>query len=371
MRRAQPLTPELRRDDSTFDQRRALRRAWGGVALAALISAIVPTAQAAGASVLEATAEQKQEAQDKYVVALEEFEMGDFAEALQLFRASHAVVASPNSRLMAARALVKLNRPAEAYNELTLTRREAAAIKSKDPAYEQTEQAAAELQKELRPQVALLTVDLGDQRDAVQSLKVGDTPYQPDELRTPVAVPPGEIAVTATLKEGEPLTQSTKLAAGAQGSVRFTAPEEEPPYFRGPEPHPRHLVDLEGHLVLGLLDPPGPSAPGLGIGARASIVLLNNLVKPLNDSFGVGAGVDFVALSSESHVWLPFVLQYSLWFSPTIAAFVEPGFAVLLHDDTWVRPAVYGGGRFSFSDRVALTARFGYPNSTIGVSLLF
>ena len=61
-----------------------------------------------------ATPEQKRAAQKMFEAGDELYEAGRFAEAAEAFRGSYGIVASPNSRLMLARALHQLGKLAEA-----------------------------------------------------------------------------------------------------------------------------------------------------------------------------------------------------------------------------------------------------------------
>jgi hypothetical protein len=81
------------------------------------------------------------------------------------------------------------------------------------------------------------------------------------------------------------------------------------------------------------------------------------------------------ATSSIDHVdyfYAPLVMQWSFWLHRRWSVFGEPGVALLVEQgDVDFAPFVlYAGGRFHFSERVALTLRVGYPTFSLGISFL-
>ena len=66
-------------------------------------------------------------------------------------------------------------------------------------------------------------------------------------------------------------------------------------------------------------------------------------------------------------------MQWNFWISRQWSVFGEPGFALGLispGDDRFQPFVFYGGGRWLFTDRAALTMRVGYPAFSVGVSFL-
>jgi hypothetical protein len=104
------------------------------------------TTPAVGASIEEATAEQKQLAQSHYDRGVVSYEAGDFQTALGAFEASYGVVRSPNAHLMLARALVGLEQWVRAHDELMLVEAEATG--------QERYQQALDKSRELRADVA-------------------------------------------------------------------------------------------------------------------------------------------------------------------------------------------------------------------------
>jgi hypothetical protein len=121
------------------------RSPWLALAVAAAVTTRSPSADAQGVAPAEATAEQRDQAQDHFTRAREQYGAGKLEEALASFKASLDVVASPNTRLYVARCLRELGRLAPAYVEYQHTADDA----KSDARYDKTRAAAIEEQREL------------------------------------------------------------------------------------------------------------------------------------------------------------------------------------------------------------------------------
>jgi hypothetical protein len=132
--------------------------------------------------------------------------------------------------------------------------------------------------------------------------------------------------------------------------------------------HPSYVLELEPHGLIGF-GYPFDDSNNVGLGVRATIHLSNGFVKSINDSVGIGFGFDF-APGGEGFFIVPVVLQWNFWLSTHWSVFGEPGLAFTNGPLSAVTPAVYVGGRFHFTERVALTLRLGYPDVSVGVSFL-
>src|ERR1700760_1607556 len=66
--------------------------------------------------------------------------------------------------------------------------------------------------------------------------------------------------------------------------------------IKQPDNHPHYAVELEPHLVVTPFDAPdAPSDGGYGLGVRGTIpILRNGFIPKLNNSVGIGFGVDWV-----------------------------------------------------------------------------
>lgn len=177
--------------------------------------------------------------------------------------------------------------------------------------------------------------------------------------------------------------------------------------IRQPGRHPKYDLELEPHALLTPFSPPGDtSGPGLGLGARGTIIIENDgFISTINDSVGVGIGLDWVRYfdsnvgagpcadwgpgpggqricrridgvgGDASYFYLPAVLQWNFWLHEQWSVFGEPGLALYLQNrdvdgsvQFGVSPVFDVGGRWHFSDWATLTMRVGYPTWSVGVS---
>ncbi len=148
------------------------------------------------------------------------------------------------------------------------------------------------------------------------------------------------------------------LLLSAAGSARA----EEQSVIRNPGDHPDYIFEAEPQFA-------GPFADHdvVGLGFRGTFHIANGFVPSINDSVGVGVGFDFAP--GSGHVYAPIVLQWNFWLSTHWTVFGEPGIAFGSGPgDQSVFPAFFLGGRYHFTDRIALTMRFGYPEFALGVS---
>jgi hypothetical protein len=193
------------------------------------------------------------------------------------------------------------------------------------------------------------------------------------------------------------------LLAGAVVALACSAeaPASAQSIIKNPGDHPNYRVELEPHLNFGWAHYRGS---GLGVGARASIVVVDNgFVSSINNSVAISFGLDWLRYGDcyyydyrygsrgygcgASYFMFPVAMQWNFWLSPKWSVFGEPGLHIY-HGvwDDWCDPnlpgcsaptrtgvdfAFWAGGRFHFSETVALTMRIGYPTFSIGVSFLF
>jgi hypothetical protein len=163
-----------------------------------------------------------------------------------------------------------------------------------------------------------------------------------------------------------------------------------------------YSVELEPHGLFAPFEAPDtPSAEGYGVGVRGTIELLpDGFIPKLNDSVGIGFGLDWIhydgqggrgyclqfeytpqgvpvcvetSAHSSSYVFIPLVMQWNFWLHRQWSAFGEPGVALSHRSDGdfGAVPVLNVGGRFHFSDSLALTLRLGYPSFSLGASFLF
>jgi hypothetical protein len=135
-----------------------------------------------------------------------------------------------------------------------------------------------------------------------------------------------------------------------------------------PGDHTSYVFEIEPHGILGFGAPFDDAAAGIGLGVRGTLHLANGFIPSINDSVGVGFGIDF--LPGDGRVLIPIVLQWNFWLSSRFSVFGEPGFAVTSGPQTFDPFIFYAGGRFLFTPRIGLTVRVGYPDVSVGVSFL-
>jgi hypothetical protein len=184
--------------------------------------------------------------------------------------------------------------------------------------------------------------------------------------------------------------------------------------------NPRHdRIEIEPKLNLAYLFWGRYGGTGWGPGVRVSIPVMSpGFVKTINDSVAISFGLDLVRYAGNTYggwwywcnrdprdcpgwyygydtsfwtVQVPVTMQWNFWFNEHWSAFFEPGFTfrhAFYQDHPWCAPpnwdprwgscytdrsllyfTFYVGGRYHFSDSVALTMRLGHPiDFSLGVS---
>jgi hypothetical protein len=181
--------------------------------------------------------------------------------------------------------------------------------------------------------------------------------------------------------------------------------------IKNPGAHPDYAVELEPHLLVGPMDPPGDTiGTGWGAGFRLTVpIVKNGFVPTINNSVAISFGLDWLHYSSghevgigpcarwipgpnntpicaqvagpywgpANYVFFPAAMQWNFWLHEKFSAFGEPGFAIYYRKAEYepdgglgLTPMLQLGGRWHFSDVAALTFRFGYPTFSLGVSFL-
>jgi hypothetical protein len=179
--------------------------------------------------------------------------------------------------------------------------------------------------------------------------------------------------------------------------------------IKRPGARPDYAVELEPHLVLAL-DGPVWADEGIGLGFRASIPIVDEPIKTINNNMAIGFGFDWAHHGDNNACWwryrnvyyaypddncnansfyFPVVLQWNFWLTDIISVYGEPGLAIRYwryegpcnyadwdgicdYDDTDVLPIVfYGGARFMFSDSVGLNVRMGFWPTMLNVGASF
>ena len=160
--------------------------------------------------------------------------------------------------------------------------------------------------------------------------------------------------------------------------------------IKRPKEHPKYVVEIEPHLnfaffryrVEGFKDPKGSffGHPEFGGGLRFSFPVGDPAFVPkINDTVAITFGLDVTACPSycnhHAYFRIPAGIQWNFFITEKFNVFADLGFMLGIatigtgkgggvFPDFFVMP----GGRFMFSDKVALTFRIGYPFVSLGVS---
>jgi hypothetical protein len=196
-------------------------------------------------SVDQANQDQRRAAQKTFEAGDDLYEAGRYAEALTAFRASHDLVASPNSRLMVARCLRELGRYAQAHRELERT---ISASQASAGRYAEAAEAAVAEQAALAQHVTFIVLPRGR---GVESFRIAEDSYSADQVGERIAAMPGEVIVSFHINGEE---RSVTLDAQAQGltevDVDGDAEAELPlkgvPKVEAEEPAPVHVESGSG-----------------------------------------------------------------------------------------------------------------------------
>lgn len=142
--------------------------------------------------------------------------------------------------------------------------------------------------------------------------------------------------------------------------------------IKNPGDHPDYRFELEPHALIGY-GTTFRNGGELGVGVRGTVIVANNgFIPTINNSVGVTFGLDGYFAHGTIHV--PVGMQWNFWLTTHWSVFGEPGLALALNRENrtdLVTPMFNAGGRYHFTDRVALTMRIGYPALSVGVSFLF
>jgi hypothetical protein len=157
-------------------------------------------------------------ARERYQRGRAAFERGQYADALEAFRASYAASDSPNTLLYIARSLRELGRAAEAYDAFARTADAASVRAATEPRYAPAAQAARDEGRALLPRVAIVMVSVRDAPDgAVVRLDGREVPR--DRWSTELAFEPGAVRVEAEAPGRAAYRESLTVSPGVVNHV--------------------------------------------------------------------------------------------------------------------------------------------------------
>ncbi|MFO0561067.1 MAG: hypothetical protein U0269_23815 [Polyangiales bacterium] len=160
-------------------------------------------------------------AQQRFLRGLAAFDGRQFAAALEEFRGSYALRASPNSRLYIARALRELQQLPEAVTEYETCVQEAREHANTDARYRETQRAAEQELSAIVGRVGRVQITLVNAPRQV-GVRIGPHLIPSAGLTLAIAVQPGPVTITAEAVGSSPVTQSTTVVAGAVVPVTLT-----------------------------------------------------------------------------------------------------------------------------------------------------
>ena len=138
--------------------------------------------------------------------------------------------------------------------------------------------------------------------------------------------------------------------------------------IKNPGDHPDYRFEAEPHGLIGFGGPFKRRAD-FGAGFRGTVVIVQNgFVSSINNSVGITFGADF--FFHRSRIYFPVAMQWNFWLTTHWSVFGEPGISFTTKDND-IDPILMVGGRYHFTEKVALTMRIGYPAASVGVSFLF
>ena len=147
-----------------------------------------------------------------------------------------------------------------------------------------------------------------------------------------------------------------------------------------PRAHPQYFAELEPHLSIGWIGPPGDGrGNGYGGGVLASFELVDpGFIPDLNNTVAISVGFDLLNYGygdkeTVRYAWIPVVMQWNFFVASQWSVFGEPGLAIRVPSkgSSTLDPLIIRlGGRWHFTDNLAVTVRIGYPYATVGLSVL-
>ena len=174
-----------------------------------------------------ATPVQREQAQSRFVRGRDLMAKKKYVEALAEFRASHDIVASPNTRLEMARCLRNMGKVVAAYAELGRTAVEAKEVLAQDNRYQRAYDSAIAERADIQPKLGFVTLTI---RNATDDTKVT---VDGEDLRRaawsePVPVAPEAAEVVVTTPGHASVHQAVALAAGQRSAVTIDALSADP-----------------------------------------------------------------------------------------------------------------------------------------------
>lgn len=166
------------------------------------------SAHAAGVSVEAASRGELNAAKGPYQDGVRAMSTGRFEEAVDKFRESFNIVASPNSQLMLGRALIKVNRLMDAYRELQETVTRATDLAATQQKYQKTAESAKREMEDLKLELAFVTVIPGTE------VVLGGRKLSAADWGKPQPMMPGRTKIEIVASDGRTREKTLRLDPG-------------------------------------------------------------------------------------------------------------------------------------------------------------
>jgi hypothetical protein len=234
---------------------------------------------------------QREQAQGRFLRGKDLLTKKRYEDALAEFRASHDIVASPNTRLEIARCLVGMTKLVAAYAEFGRAAVEAKELTSEDNRYQRAYDAALTERAEIEPKVGFVTMTIDKPSDSTQVLVGGEEIRRP-AWGEPAPVQAGETEIVVLTPGREPIKRKVTVAAGERTSLAIDAqsgdreaaepapPPPPPPESAPPPPPPSRSWMRTGAYVAG----------GVGVAGLATFAIAGLMARSTYDDLNHACG---------------------------------------------------------------------------------
>jgi hypothetical protein len=238
-----------------------------------------------------ATPVQREQAQGRFLRGKDLLTKKRYDEALAEFRASHDIVASPNTRLETARCLVGMGNLVAAYAEFGRTAVEAKELASEDNRYKRAYDAAMAERAEIEPKVGFVTMTIENPSDTTQLL-VGGEEIRRAAWSEPAPVQSGETEIVVSTPGRDPIKRKVTVGAGEKTALVIDAQSGDRPVAEAPPQPPPATI----------MAPPPPAhakpwmrtgayvAGGVGVVGLATFAIFGLMAKSTYDDLNTACG---------------------------------------------------------------------------------
>jgi hypothetical protein len=247
------------------------------VTCSALLLALVPNlAHADGVLLSAATPVQREQAQSRFRRGKELMDKGSYDDAAAEFRASHDIVASPNTRLELGRCMRAAGRLVPAYAEFGRTMVEAKELVGEDQRYQRAYDAAAAERAQLEPNLGFVILTIENPAEGTRVV-VGGEEIRRAAWGEPAPVTAGSTEIRVETPGRMGLSRTVTLAAGEKTPLSIDvlsgALLESPPVVSvvpSPAPEPERASALRPWAYV---------AGGVGVAGLGTLALFGALAQ--------------------------------------------------------------------------------------------